>query len=377
VATPRATRYRARHARPATLPRALSVAGLATATTVALLPAGSAAAEPAPSLAQVQRTISALDSKADAAVEDFRQAEQALEEVERRSSAAAEQVAQEQARLDEVRATMGQVVAAAYRRGSTDRLASLVADSDPQTFLDRASSLDRVGRSQAEVLADVQAARHRLDKQQAAAERELAGLREAERTLVERKAGIEKALAEQKRLLAGLEAEQRQRIEAARLAAAAPAPPRASRARAEGEAPAAAAPAAPGAPAAPAATGGTYDGPASGRAKVAIEEGYRQLGKPYRYGGNGPQNFDCSGFTSWVWRAAGVSLPRTSRDQYAQGRKVARADVQPGDLLFFGSPIGHVGMYVGDGMMINSPQSGGNVRVQPAFRSDFVGAVRP
>jgi cell wall-associated NlpC family hydrolase len=169
------------------------------------------------------------------------------------------------------------------------------------------------------VLADVQAARHRLDKQQAAAERELAGLREAERTLAERKAGIEKALAEQKRLLAGLEAEQRQRIEAARLAAAAPAPPRASRARAEGEAPAAAAPAAPGAPAAPAATGGTYDGPASGRAKVAIEEGYRQLGKPYRYGGNGPQNFDCSA------SPPGSGAPRASRCRAPAATSTRRA----------------------------------------------------
>jgi cell wall-associated NlpC family hydrolase len=160
------------------------------------------------------------------------------------------------------------------------------------------------------------------------------------------------------------------------------APARASRTGRVAEAPGAASATAPAAPAtAPAAATPTYDGPASGaasgRAKAAIDEGYRQLGKPYRYGGNGPQNFDCSGFTSWVWRAAGVSLPRTSRDQYAQGRKVARADIQPGDLLYFGSPIGHVGVYVGDGQMINSPQSGGNVRVQTAFRSDFVGATRP
>ena len=366
MATPRATRYRARHARPTPLPRGLSVAGLATATTVALLPAGSATAEPAPSIEQVQRSISALDTKAGVAVEDFRQAEQELQDVERRAAAAREKVAQEQARLDEVRADMGQVVAAAYRRGSSDRLASLIADSDPQTFLDRASSLDRVARSQADVLADVQAARHRLDKQQAAAEQVLDGLRAAEQQLAERKATIEKALTEQKQALAGLQEAERRQVQAAREAAAAAPAPRASRARPEAAA-----------ASAPATQGASYTGPASGRARVAVEEAYRQLGKPYRYGATGPDSFDCSGLTSWVWRAAGVSLPRTSRDQYAQGRKVARADVQPGDLVYFGNPIHHVGIYVGDGQMISAPQTGDRVKLQAAFRSDYVGATRP
>jgi len=90
-----------------------------------------------------------------------------------------------------------------------------------------------------------------------------------------------------------------------------------------------------------------------------------------------PEQSNESGLTSWVWRAAGVSLPRTSRDQYAQGRKVARADIQPGDLVYFGDPIHHVGIYIGDGQMISAPQSGDRVKIQSAFRSDFVGATRP
>jgi cell wall-associated NlpC family hydrolase len=321
-------------------------------TTLAFLPAGAAVADPTPSAAELQRRVQALDARASTAVEDFRQAEQQLDEAQRRSAAAQERAAAEQARLEQARAQMSGVVAAAYRRGGNDRLVALVSDQSPQAFLDRASTLDRIARSQADVVAQIATAASRAEAQQAAAQKQLAALEAARQQLEQRKQQVERTLQAQQRLLEGLE---RRQVEAARAAVETP---RASRSRAAAPAP-------------------TYDGPASGRAKVAIEEGYRQLGKPYRYGGSGPDSFDCSGFTSWVWRAAGVSLPRTSRDQYAQGRKVAKADLQPGDLVYFGSPIHHVGMYLGDGQMINSPQSGGQVRIQPAFRSDYVGATRP
>jgi peptidoglycan DL-endopeptidase CwlO len=377
----------ARHARPARFLRVVGVAVLATATTVAFLPAGAALADPRPSVNDLESRVQQLDTQASLAVEEFRQAEQQVVDVERRAATARDRAAADQARLVEARAAMSDVVAAAYRRGGSDRLAALVVDQDPQTFLDRASALDRIARSQADVLAGIETARSRASAQQVAAARELEALRDARQRLAERKSQVERTLQAQQTLLAGLQEQERRRAEAARAAAEAarapaPAPPRASRSsRPTPPPPPAPTPApAPAAQAAPAAApdrGQTYNGPASGRARTAIDEGYRQLGKPYQYGGSGPGSFDCSGFTSWVWRAAGVSLPRTSRDQYAQGRKVARDDVQPGDLLYFGSPIHHVGMYVGDGQMINAPQSGGHVRIQAAFRSDYVGATRP
>jgi peptidoglycan DL-endopeptidase CwlO len=360
-------RSTARHARPAVFPRALGVAGLATATTVAFLPTGSAIANPD----DVERRVQQLDTQASLAVEEFRQAEQQAAEVERRAAVAAEQAAAEQARLDEARTAMSDVVGAAYRRGGNDRLVALVTDKDPQAFLDRAASLDRIAASQADVLAEIETARARAEAQQAQAERQLEALRAAQEQLAERRAQVERTMRAQQALLDGLREQERRQLEAARAAAAAP--PRASRSGRD-EAPVAAAAAAPTAPTAPTPT---YDGPASGRAQVAIDEAHRQLGKPYRYGASGPDAFDCSGFTSWVWRAAGVSLPRTSRDQYAQGRKVARADLQPGDLMFFGSPIHHVGMYLGDGRMIHAPSSGKTVHIASAFRGDYVGATRP
>ena len=79
----------------------------------------------------------------------------------------------------------------------------------------------------------------------------------------------------------------------------------------------------------------------------------------------------------WAWGHAGVSLPHSSQAQYGSGQHVSRADIQPGDLVFFGSPIHHVGMYVGNGNMIDAPQTGDVVKIQSAFRGDYVGAVRP
>lgn len=102
-----------------------------------------------------------------------------------------------------------------------------------------------------------------------------------------------------------------------------------------------------------------------------------RLGCRYVWAGSGPNVFDCSGFTMWCYRQIGISLPHSSRAQINSGQRVSRGDLQPGDLVFFGSPIHHVGMYVGGGMMIHAPHTGDVVRYAPAFRSDYVGACRP
>lgn len=118
--------------------------------------------------------------------------------------------------------------------------------------------------------------------------------------------------------------------------------------------------------------------PVSGRAGVAVATARAQVGKPYVWGATGPGTFDCSGLTGYSWRAAGVTLPRTSRQQYAGGAKVSRSALQPGDLVYFGSPIYHVAIYIGNNMMVSAPQPGDVVKYQSvdAF-SDYAGATRP
>jgi len=116
---------------------------------------------------------------------------------------------------------------------------------------------------------------------------------------------------------------------------------------------------------------------ASGGAKSALETAFANAGKPYQWGAAGPGSFDCSGLTMFAWRSAGVSLPHSSRAQFEATKRVGRSELQPGDLVFFGSPIHHVGIYVGDGKMINSPETGERVGVRSMERGDYVGGGRP
>ena len=93
-------------------------------------------------------------------------------------------------------------------------------------------------------------------------------------------------------------------------------------------------------------------------AQVAVDTALAQLGDPYVWGGAGPDAFDCSGLTQYAYAAAGISLPHSSSMQSTMGVPVSRADLQPGDLLFFYSPVSHVGMYIGDGQMVHASTSG-------------------
>ena len=125
----------------------------------------------------------------------------------------------------------------------------------------------------------------------------------------------------------------------------------------------------------PSGGGGGAGAPAAG-ADAAVAEARRQLGKPYEWGGSGPDSFDCSGLTSWAWRAGGERLSHSSRAQWSETSRVSMDDLQPGDLLFYGDPIHHVGLYIGDGQMIEAPETGKNVRIASIYRRDFVGAGR-
>lgn len=115
----------------------------------------------------------------------------------------------------------------------------------------------------------------------------------------------------------------------------------------------------------------THDPPTA--AEVAVAVARDQLGKPYRWAATGPSAFDCSGLTSFAWRAAGVELPRTSRAQFASLPRVPPDRLKPGDLVY--SP-GHIGMFIGEGQMIHAPLSGRDVEVAP-LRQPMTGAVRP
>ena len=112
------------------------------------------------------------------------------------------------------------------------------------------------------------------------------------------------------------------------------------------------------------------------RAAAVVSYAYQKLGSPYVWGATGPNAFDCSGLVQAAYRAAGVSLPRTTYSQIAAGRRVSRSELLPGDLVFFYAGISHVGIYVGNGRMIHAPNPSAPVRVAPLDEMPFAGATR-
>ena len=127
-------------------------------------------------------------------------------------------------------------------------------------------------------------------------------------------------------------------------------------------------------------TTAVYTGPTNTQAEQAVAFAYAQLGKPYVWGATGPGSYDCSGLVQAAWASAGVSIPRVTYDQWAALPHVSASSIQPGDLLFYEGE-GHVTMYVGDGYMIDAPQTGLDVEKIPMntgwYAPNFDGAVRP
>jgi len=117
-------------------------------------------------------------------------------------------------------------------------------------------------------------------------------------------------------------------------------------------------------------------GSSAGAQALAAARG--QIGVPYVWGGTSPSGFDCSGLTQWAFEKAGVELPRTSRAQSQAGQEVSLDSLKPGDLIFFNSPVSHVGIYAGNGQMIEAPQAGDDVKTSSVARrmDDAVGARR-
>jgi cell wall-associated NlpC family hydrolase len=129
---------------------------------------------------------------------------------------------------------------------------------------------------------------------------------------------------------------------------------------------------------------GSPGGTASNPGAAALLAAESRIGAPYRYGGSGPDAFDCSGLVAYAYHKAGITLPRTAAEQFAAVTPVKKRDLRPGDLVFFrlsGHDVGHVGIYAGDDQFVDAPQSGGKVQMASLddewYRERYVGAGRP
>lgn len=124
-------------------------------------------------------------------------------------------------------------------------------------------------------------------------------------------------------------------------------------------------------------------GPAADPGRALLQAAESRIGAPYRYGGAGPDAFDCSGLVAYAHRQIGIRVPRTAAQQYEEATPVARGELRPGDLVFFrlsGREVGHVGIYAGEDRFVHAPQTGGAVRFASLgddwYRQRFVGAGR-
>ncbi|KOV37119.1 hypothetical protein ADK60_05290 [Streptomyces sp. XY431] len=389
-----------------------SRARLAVLTTAvaggAVLASGTAHAEPAPTLASVKEQVDRLNEEAEQAIERFNGFQEKQQKLQGEANRIQEKVARGQDAMNELRTQLGVVGAEQYRNNGIDPGIQLMLDSDPASYLGRASVQDQVAGSWTNLLKRAQDEQRKLDQERAEAAATLADLDAVGASLNAQKNQVQSKLAQSEALLNKLSAEERAKINAQEAAdkakAAAQQAAAAERAKAaEKEAAdkakatakettgkgAAAAPqtAAPQAPAAntpaPAANtsapaANTPAPPAAGgRAAAIVQFAYAQLGKPYGWSKTGPSSFDCSGLTGAAYRAANVSLPRTSQEQWKVGTRIARGDLQPGDLVFFYPDLHHVGVYIGDGKMIHAPRTGKNIEVLAIGVMPYMGGVRP
>ncbi|MGW1727141.1 NlpC/P60 family protein [Streptomyces sp. NPDC002306] len=336
----------------------LALAGAATATAFD----GTGQAAPNLTPAQVKAKVDKLYQEAEAATEKYNGAQEKAQAAEKRLGTLRDEAARREDRLNSARDALGSLAAAQYRDGGIDPALRLALSDDPDRYLDGAAFAERAGDRQAGAVARVRKQLREIEQLRGAARVELTSLRSRQAELRRNKETITGKLDEARRLLSRLSAADRANL------ATASGTGRASRASTTGRDSLAA-------PGSTTATAARTSAPTS-RAADAVSYAYSKLGSPYVWGATGPDAFDCSGLAQAAYRAAGLSLPRTTYAQIDAGRRVSRSELLPGDLVFFYSGITHVGIYVGDGQMIHAPNPSAPVRLAPIDQMPFAGATR-
>ncbi|MDK9500077.1 NlpC/P60 family protein [Streptomyces katrae] len=340
----------ASHRRPKHPARARVTVLTATAAAAVALSAQSAVAAPAapsgPGKDEVKSKVDALYEEAEQATEKSNGAREHQAELEKEIARLQDAVARDQDELNDLRNTLGSLATAQYRGGGLDPSVALLLSGDPETYLDKASTLQQLSGRQLEAVARIQAKQRALAQQRQEAASKLADLDATRKELGEKKKAAQDKLAEAQALLNTLSAQDRGRLkeEEARQSAA-------------------------GQKAAPAVK-------ASGRAGAALAAAKTKLGSAYIMGATGPSAYDCSGLTQWAYGQAGVGISRTTYTQANDGTRIGRSQLQPGDLVFFYDDLHHVGLYAGNNMTLHASNPRGGVKYESMDNMPFQFGVR-
>ena len=329
--------------------RAVAVAaGLAVMGGLAVY-GGIAGAAPQPTVGQVQAKIDQLTSQFDRVSVQLDQASQQLSTAQSRLAQVRARLNHANAQFRAAQATVAQNAAAAFEDSGATSVAGVLTSGDPSVILQQGS-----------LLMEQSGMRNAQTQQLLTDASELAGVEQQMQRTEDGVAALESQLAAQKKSLGGLIT-----TEKATLASLTVPQQETVTTNSIG---------------AGGTTTATYAGPTSSQADRAVAFAYAQLGKPYQWGATGPDSFDCSGLAQAAWAAAGVAIPRDTYEQWAALPHIASSAIQPGDLLYYDG-IGHVAIYVGDGYIIDAPQTGMDVEKIPMdtgwYASTFVGAARP
>jgi cell wall-associated NlpC family hydrolase len=320
----------------------------ATAAAAVALTSQGAQAAPKPSKEEVKAKVDKLYEQAEQATEKYDGAKEKQKKLEKQVADLQDKVARGQDELNTLRDNLGSVASAQYRSGGIDPSVQLFLSSDPDTYLDKASTLDQLSGQQVEALKKIQEKQRSLAQERKEAGQKLKDLADTRTELGKKKKQVQSKLTDAQKLLNTLTAEERKAL--------AEQEARASRDSARNVL-------------------GNAHG--SGRAGAAFSAAQSVIGSPYVYGASGPSSFDCSGLTSWAYAQAGVSIPRTSQAQANAGTRIySESQLQVGDLVLFYDDLRHIGLYAGHGQVLHAPHTGANVRYEAIGNMPFQFGVR-
>jgi peptidoglycan DL-endopeptidase CwlO len=316
------------------------IATLAIAGTVGFMPSSPARATQ--SIKDVQTKVDALYRQAEVASERYDAAALRLKQLRGELHDLQADQKRQDDQLRGVREQLRDSVLQQFEGSNLSAVGQVVVSEDPKEFLAGLSTMSAYDGIQSSLLTDYDNQVTALALRQKATKNRAEQVAATEAQLKEAKATIEQKLADAKALLGSLQDKQREAL-LSRDSARVP----------------------------------TSDIAASGSAAAAISFAMAQVGKAYVYGAAGMSAFDCSGLTMRAWGAAGVALPHSSAAQYNSGRHISASQLQPGDLVFYYHPISHVGMYIGNGLIVNAENPSAGVKVTGLYSMPYVGAVRP
>ncbi|MGW6214232.1 NlpC/P60 family protein [Streptomyces sp. NPDC055109] len=365
---------------------------LATAalTSVALLSQTANAApsaEPKPSVEEVEKKVNDLYHQAERATEKYNATRERTTKQRKRVDTLLDDVAERTEKLNSAREELGSFAAAQYRTGaSTPGTATLLLADDPQDYFDQTQLMSRLTTRQKAAVDDYVTEQAATTRKRTEASESLQSLTTSQNALKTSKATVQRKLSAARDLLSKLTAEEKARLAAIEKkkreqAAAKAAELARQQAAAEKAAKEKATEQGSSSGGTTGSSGSTATDPSyATKAGKALAFARTQIGKPYVWGATGPDSYDCSGLTQAAWKAAGVSLPRVTYDQVNAGTTVSLTDAKPGDLVFFYDDISHVGLYIGNGMMIHAPKPGAYVREESIYydgTSAIHSVVRP